>query len=156
MPGTPNIPGILTFDVSSMTVLESPIPPVPTPREIVRKDQPFTLRSNFAVDGLIGRGMNDLLFGTENVLEYNVTYYAEKVGTGPDWDSPMLTIVCQTGTYSYGGPATDVIVPADTLELGNYKLTCIVKISPRTPGSSGFPFLVTGFVEGPMIAVNAL
>ena len=46
-------------------------------------------------------------------------------------------------------------VPANTMQEGEYKLTCRVKMSPVAGpgGASGFPWHVIGFVEGPTIEI---
>ena len=143
---------LVTFDVTAMGVTET-APPGFQPFTIIPIDQPFRLHADFNIGGLIGRGLNDLQVNGQAVFEYNLTYYSERVGPGGGIVSSPSPVPCQMGNYSYTAPATQLIVPANSLAEGNHRLTCVVKMSPVGGGSTGFPWHVTGFVEGPMIEI---
>jgi hypothetical protein len=157
MSGQPNFPGFITFDVTAMGVTE----PLGAwaPSTIIPRNEAFTLSSNFNIAGVFGKGLNDLPPVGPPVFEYNVTYYAESIGPGIDYKFPpgpatiTLTIGCIRTQYSYAAPQTSYTVPANTLNAGTYKLTCVVKMSPLGGGSAGFPWHVVGFTEGPMIDI---
>jgi hypothetical protein len=156
--GSPELPGFLTFDVTAMNVTEPAGAFGPT--TIIPRNQAFTLSTDFKIDGWIGKGLNDLPPVGPPVFEYNVTYYAESIGPGPDYKFPpgpptvTLSVACIKNQYSYGAAQSSYTVPANTMQEGTYKLTAMVKMSPiATPGGQGFPWHVLGFVEGPMIDI---
>lgn len=143
---------IVTFNVTALGVTET-APPAFQPWTIIPRDQPFRLHADFNIDGLIGRGLNDLQFGGQPVFEYNLTYYSERIGRGGGIERSPAPVPCQLGNYSYTAPVTELIVPANSLRAGNHMLTVVVKMSPTGGGSGGFPWHITGFVEGPMIEI---
>jgi len=159
MSGQPQFPGFITFDVTGMGVTEPS--GAWTPSTVIPRNQPFTLSCTFQIGELFGRGLNDLPPTGPPVFEYNVTYYAESLGPGPDYKFPVgnanvtLAVGCIRGQYSYGSAETSFTVPANTLQANSYELSCRVKMSPAAPPpvSAGFPWHVTGFVQGPTIDV---
>jgi hypothetical protein len=152
-----DIPNVLKFGVTAMYVTE-PAGAL-APINVIAKDEAFKLSCDFYIDRWLGKGLNNLKFPPTNqqVLEYNVNFYADKVGTGPNYDFPVGTdskhITCITGQYSYGPAETSITIPPNTMVPGTYELTCVVKMSPIGGGSSGFPSHVLGFIEGPMIDI---
>jgi|WetSurMetagenome_2_1015567.scaffolds.fasta_scaffold03521_7 hypothetical protein len=161
MTGQPNFPQ-LHFDVTGFYVSEQ-IPPGFAPTTIIPKGSPFTLSCDFNIGGGIGEGLNNLNVGGP-VFEYNVTYYADVIGPGTDYKFPpgpanvSHSIICIPGTYAYGPAQTSWTVPANTMNAGTYKLSCVVKMSPadrppNPPSTQGVPLHVIGFVEGPMIDI---
>lgn len=158
MNGQPQVPGIITFNVTQMGVTEPS--GAWAPSTIIPRNQQFTLGCRFNIGELFGKGLNDLPPGAGSpVFEYNVTYYAESVGPGPDYKFPpgaatvTHTIPCVKNHYNYAPPETNYVVGPNTLQAGSYQLSCRVKMSPLGGGSTGFPWHVTGFVQGPMIDI---
>ena len=157
--GSPELPGFLTFNVTAMKVTEPAGAFGPT--TIIPRNQAFTLSTEFNIDGWIGKGLNDLPPLGAPVFEYNVTYYAESMGPGIDYKFPpgpasvTHTIACIKGQYAYNAAQSSYTVPANTMQEGEYKLTCRVKMSPVAGpgGAGGFPWHVLGFVEGPTIEI---
>jgi hypothetical protein len=159
MSGQPQALPWISFDVTGLSVTE--LPPSIAPASIIPRDGSFVLSAAFNIDGIFGKGFNDMppALGPPQ-YEYNVTYYAESMGpAGPDYKFPpgpattTHAIPCVRGQYSYAAPQTSYTVPANTMDEGTYKLTCVVKMSPIGSGSQGFPLHVVGFVEGPMIDI---
>jgi hypothetical protein len=153
-----DIPNILKFDVTVLNVTE----PAPSlqPSTIIPRNSAFTLSADFYIDRWLGTGLNNQKDQQNKpVNEYNVTYYAESIGPGPEYKFPLgpasvtQVVTCIPGQYSYGAALTSYTVPANTMDEGTYRLTCVVKMSPVGGGSTGFPLHVIGFVEGPMIDI---
>jgi hypothetical protein len=156
MSGQPNVPGWFIFDVTSIDVQEPAGPGVFQPSTIIPRTGPFQLIANFSISELFGRGMNDLVVSGNPVFEYDVRYFAQMIGGSSSYKLPVSgphTISCISGTYSYGSAQTTILVPANTLDVGTYTLTCTVKMAPLGMGGVGFPWHVTGFVVGPMIEI---
>jgi len=153
MSGQPNVPGYFIFDVTSLDVAEQTGPMVFEPSTIIPRNGTFKLSANFKISEVFGKGMNDLTTSAGQVFEYNITYFAQMIGGSAayKWTPPALT--CITGTYDYGPAQTGYTVLPNAMVAGNYKLTCTVKMSPVGGGSTGFPWHVTGFVDGPMIEI---
>lgn len=152
MNGQPQWAGLLEFRVTNMGVTE-PTPQAIRPFTIIPVNQPFRLNSGFEIGGWLGEGLNNLQVGGNSILEYNVIYFTERIGAGGGIQRSPAAIPCQPMNYTYGSPDTDLVVPANTLLPGTHRLTCVVKMSPAGGGSAGFPWHVTGFVEGPMIEI---
>jgi hypothetical protein len=152
MSGQPNVPGWFTFNVTSIDVEEVAGPTTFTPSTIIPRNGTFKLGANFEIGEVFGRGMNDLATPSGQVFEYNVSYFAQMIG-GPAYKQFPLAVKSIVGTYSYGPLQTSYTVPPNTMDAGTYKLTCMVKMSPVGGGSGGFPWHVTGFVDGPMIEI---
>jgi hypothetical protein len=153
MSGQPNVPGYLIFDVTKLEVEEQTGTTTFEPSTIIPRDATFKLSANFKIGETFGKGMNDLTTSAGQVFEYNISYYAQMIGGNQSykWQPPALT--CVTDTYEYKAPQTSFTVNPNTMAVGNYKLTCTVKMSPVGGGSTGFPWHVTGFVDGPMIEI---
>jgi hypothetical protein len=105
------------------------------------------------IDYVFGKGLNDLVVGGLPVFEYNVSYFAESIGPGSEWNGSPPAVSCIGGNYTYDAPQTSLTVPAASLTDGTYRITCVVKMSPRGGDSTGFPLHVVGFAEGPMIEI---
>ena len=151
MSGQPQAPPWITFDVTGLNVTE-PAPSL-APRTIIPQNTPFVLSARFVIDFVFGKGLNDLVVGGLPVFEYNISYYAESIGPGIEWNGAPPAVACIGGTYTYDAPLTNHTVPAMSLTPGTYRITAVVKMSPRGGGAGGFPFHVVGFAEGPMIEI---
>jgi hypothetical protein len=151
MSGQPQAPPWITFDVTGLTVAEPP--PSLAPRTIIPRTGSFVLSARFVIDHVFGKGLNDLVVAGLPVFEYNVSYFAESIGPGSEWSGSPPAVSCIVGNYTYDAPQTSFTVPAMSLTPGTYRITCVVKMSPRGGGSGGFPFHVVGFAEGPMIEI---
>jgi len=136
MAGQPNFPGWLIFDVSSMTASEINDPH--TVATIIDQDvSSFQVHSHFNGSGIIWGWLKAL------GAAWEIEYSAERLGPGPD---QVLGIKPGnlTAADSYGASVTNLVVPANTVPVGLYKLSCIVR----------FPLLhgLIGYVaDGPVI-----
>lgn len=158
MPGQPQVLGSCWFDVTEMGVTEPS--GAFTPSTIIPRNGEFTLACRFSIREIFGVTLNDdPPLGGDPIYEYNVTYYAERIGPGPDYKFPpgpqavTLAIPCIRGQYAYGPPQTEFTVSPNTMQPGDYQLSCHVKMSPVGGGSTGTPWHVAGFVQGPMINI---
>ena len=141
----------ITFDVTKLTVTEPP--PTLAPITIIPRTGSFVLSAQFAIDYVFGKGLNDLIVGGLPVFQYEVSYFAESIGPGPEWSGSPPPVSCILGNYAYGAPQTSLAVSAMSLAPGTYSITCTVKMSPRGGSSGGSQFPVVGSVEGPMIEI---
>jgi hypothetical protein len=162
MSGGTDIPGILEFRATAMHVEEQTgAPGVFADTTVLARDKAFFMSADFFIDRWLGKGLNDLPPVGPSVFEYNVTYYAESIGPGAEYKFPAgpasvtHAIACIKNQYSYSPAQTRITIPANTMQEGEYRLTCRVKMSPIAGplGSQGFPWHVVAFVEGPTITV---
>jgi hypothetical protein len=151
MSGQPQAPPWIAFDVTGLGVTE--VAPSLAPVTIIPQNGSFILSAKFAIDYVFGKGLNDLIVAGLPVFEYNISYYAESIGPGSEWAGAPPALNCIAGQYTYDAPQTSMTVSASSLTPGVYRITCVVKMSPRGGGSGGFPFHVVGFAEGPMIEI---
>ena len=151
MSGQPQAPPWIAFDVTGLSVTE--VGPSLAPVTIIPRTGSFILSAKFAIDYVFGKGLNDLIVAGLPVFEFNISYYAESIGPGSEWSGAPPAVSCIAGTYIYDAPQTSMTVSAMTLTPGVYRITSVVKMSPRGGGSGGFPFHVVGFAEGPMIEI---
>lgn len=155
--GITDIPNILLFKVTSMHTKE--VPPVIEDQITLPRNKPFFLSADFQIDRWLGIGLNDLTVGGVPVFEYNVTWYSESIGPGPDYKFPTgppsvtHAVACIPGQYTYH---TEFQVPANAMDEGEYELMCRVKMSPAGGGATGFPWHVVGSVRGPDISYYPL
>jgi hypothetical protein len=151
MSGQPQAPPWISFDVSGLSVTE--VAPSLAPVTIVPQNGSFVLSAKFAIDYVFGKGLNDLIVAGLPVFEYNISYYAESIGPGTEWSGAPPALNCIAGQYTYDAPQTSLTVSASGLTPGVYRITSVVKMSPRGGGAGGFPFHVVGVAEGPMIEI---
>jgi hypothetical protein len=127
MPGQPNIPGVLVFDVTSLQVFE----PAGTlaPDVVIPAGGSFDLKVTFQGSDFIWTAFEGL------GIAYNVNFYAEGQGVAaPDYDLGNVT-----GNLAPGGsPYTDTLTVAAGIPVaGIYDLSCRVTF-PAVHGMTGF------------------
>jgi hypothetical protein len=95
------------------------------------------------------------------LLSYEVKYFAESIGEGPEYNLGTVTKQTQAGQYTYNattpaGSETVLDVPADKMDAGVYRLAATVSFKlacpPNTPPT---PYGMTAYSEGPAIQVYA-
>ncbi|HEX4814600.1 MAG TPA: hypothetical protein VFV66_17810 [Nonomuraea sp.] len=148
MPPNPGQPGSEISSTAPLTVLD----PAGTPSNlIIRRSDPFQVAMEFE---LLASGVSQALLGT---MEYQVQYFAESIGPGPDVALGSVTRKTVAGqrAYSDTAPAAAVTtrnVPANTLPAGIYRLGAVVSFTiPAAPTPTRLP--VTAFADGPTIQI---
>jgi hypothetical protein len=82
------------------------------------------------------------------LVEYKVHYYFEGMGQATEGELPPVPAPPKktvAGKLIYGPPETSLLVPANTLKPGLYKLTAVVTFEGNPP--------MTAFTEGPIIEI---
>ena len=130
MAGQPQIPGVLSVDVTALEI--SALGGIWMPMTIVAENESFDLGASFQGSGLVWQWLKN--WGTS----FRVSYFAEGIGLGPkevDLGSTAPTALTASNTY---GPAdTKLTVPGGTLTPGVYRIACILSF-PGAPGLTGF------------------
>jgi hypothetical protein len=119
---------------------------------IIKNTDPFKVAMEFTIlSPLVPLGC----------LPYEVKYFAESIGKGPEYDLGTVAKQTQAGQYTYNattpaGYETVLDVPAGTIDPGVYRLAATVffKLAclPNTPPT---PYGMTAYSEGPAIQVYA-
>jgi hypothetical protein len=134
MAGQPQVPTVLEFDVTGLTISELPGEWAPT--IIVDSNKPFRVGARF-------EGSEPIWIGMTNAgLPYQVHYFAEGYGSSTaEVELGVRNGNLNPGQSAYTATDTQVQVPASTLSPGVYELACLVRF-PGWPGITGFEKLM--------------
>ena len=127
MPGQPNIPGVLVFDVTNLQINEPP--GAQAPSIVVPINNPFDLVVTFQGSGMAWLGFEN------GAIQYDCHFYAEGQGiaaTDIDFGVQSGNLVPGQGTYT-----ETLNVAAGIPNPGIYDITCRV-IFPNVSGMTGF------------------
>lgn len=122
---------ILKWDVDNLEPLET-APGALLPLTIVPRNQPFNLKVSFSGQGLVWNWLEAL------GAEYTVNFYAEGYGVGAQ-DKDLNPAAPVTGNLVAGQGAytAELIVPANALNVGVFRIACMVKFTGLA-GMTGF------------------
>jgi hypothetical protein len=137
MTGQPQLPPWLVFNVT--TISASEIDDHDTVVNIIDQDvSSFQVHAHFDGSGIIWGWLKAL------GAEWEIVYSAEKLGVGPDMELGTVTGTLTPANDSYGYLVTRLVVPPNTVPVGLYKLSCIVRF-PLLHGLNGH------VADGPVI-----
>jgi hypothetical protein len=145
MPGQPQLPGWIVFDVTNLDVTAEPSP---LPTNIVKKDAPFDLTATFNGAGGIWNIL-ELISDLPNIEVVGmVTFSAEGIGAdaveedfGPE---DVILNAASGGSYE-----VTTTVPANVLDKGVYIIACFAEFEVRAPGGDPIPLPgLIGHCEG--------
>jgi hypothetical protein len=115
---------------------------------IIKSTDPFKVAMEFNIlSGLVPLGPH---------LSYEVKYFAESIGPGPEYDLGAVGKPTKAGQVTYNattpvGSETVRDIPAGTLADGVYNLGAIVSF--KQDGATPTPYPMTVYVAGPAIQV---
>ena len=117
-------------------------------RNIIRTDQDWGVTVEWEMEGILALFLNE---------EFRLRFFLESIGPGSEYSLPVagpVTVGSLTGTLDPVGPSrsyTETITIDHTLtpiDPGTYKLTLTLQVFDT---SSGSPYPIAGFVEGPIV-----
>ena len=145
MPGQPQIPGWLVFDVTEIQAAEPGLAPV----NIVRRDTDFNLTATFTGTGALWDFLEALSDLPVVQVVGMVTFSVEGIGSNAiELDfGPALAVLTVGGTYN-----VTTTITANSLSVGVYTVACYVSFEVRVGGSIVPIPALTGYMTG--IGVN--
>lgn len=129
MPGQPNIPGVLVFNVMDLQVVEPNPTEIWAPKTIVATTEDFELRVSFNGSGFVWGHLK------REAAPFTISYFAEGIG-GPPVDEK--TIAEKTGQLT-NDDEYNILCPVlhPHLHAGVYRIACVITF-PTMPGLTGF------------------
>jgi hypothetical protein len=145
------IPGEPEADIQATDTLQVLDPAGVKPARIIKTTDPFKVAMEFE---LISATAQDLA-GT---LSYEIKYFAESMGKGPEYDLGTVRDRTLDNQYKYNattpaGAETALDVAAGTMDPGVYRVAAMVSFKLNCPPERPRPYRMTAFVEGPAIEV---
>jgi hypothetical protein len=149
MPGQPNLPVFLAFDVTELAITE-PGPPF-LDQNILDLGEPFALRVTFTMSGPFAFFIEGIP-GIRAVMQF----YAEGMGPGvPNvaFGTPTLGLTAGTGTYVYHHPVPGGVTAGGIYRCGVAVTFRVVAPPPGPAGDVPVPAIL-GFNEDCVIQVH--
>jgi hypothetical protein len=149
----PNIPGLISGDVTTVTVIDpaNTFPGFEVGNHVLDRNESFDVKVDWEIQGLLAPLWLAALGGN-----WDVSVYAESLGGGNEIRLGTATVAADPAVTSYSATVT---VPPNSLDEhapgtdvgGIYKLVVAVFLNSNL-GRPGFDMI--GFNEGPIVQVE--